>query len=160
MIILLVLVAILWIALGETMISTNKQAGSRFGYCCLILAGILVISIFIGMDLPMGPAAEKHQLLGIQNGEKVYYLITDIVTNADSVSLPNTVFIIKDGDSISKQVLDGKSIIHYNKTVSPEVVFHRSYVQSKNLRILFFTHKGPTWYEFTIPDPSNIQQNL
>jgi hypothetical protein len=161
MIILLVLVVIFWIALIESLISTNKKAGRYFGYCCLVLFYILIASIVIGQSLPLGPATEKHQLLGIQDGEKVYYMVTDIVTNVDkSVSFPYTVFIIKDGDSISEKVLDGKFIVHYNKTVSPEIMFHRSYVKSENLRIWFFTRKGPTWYEFTIPTPDGIKLDL
>jgi len=114
------------------------------------------VSVLIGLGMPTDHVAENHQLLGIKDGEKVYYMIT----KKDSADSPNTIFVIKDGDTISEKVLDGKYVIYFDEIRSPEVVFHRTYVQNKNLRIWFFTLKGPTWYEFTVPDPSNIQQSL
>jgi hypothetical protein len=125
-----------------------------------IVVTVLVSSLIIGAVIPMGHATETYKLMGVQDDTGTYYLFTNIVTQDSGTAIPQTVFVIKKDDVLSKITLDSQSIIHYQPSESPKVVFHRTYVLDDGLRALFFTHKGPTWYEFTIPNPDGVKLNL
>lgn len=160
MIILLVLLlaVLIWIQTA-TSPDVHMSVAAHYWFWGTVIT-ILVLSLVIGAAIPMGPATETYKLMGIQDDTGIYYLFTNMVVQDGDTAMPQTVFVIKKDDILSKITLDSEPIIHYQPTESPKVVFHRTYVQNDRLRILFFTHRGPTWYEFTIPNPDGIKLNL
>lgn len=155
MIILLLLVVLFLIALDSYSVG-EYVSPHGFGGFVIILGAILAISLSVGVLIPTQHLTETYKLLGIKDGDKVFYL----VIQSDSTESPNTAFVIKEGNAISEKNVDGESIIKYDNTKPPQVVFHRTYVKSKSLRTWFFTREDPNWYEFIVPGPGDILNNL
>lgn len=154
----LMLAVLIWLNIATSSDVHMSVAGHCWFWGTVI--AILVLSLVIGAAIPISPATETYKLMGIQDDAGIYYLFTNMVVQDGDTAIPQTVFVIKKDDILSKITLDSEPIIHYQPTESPKVVFHRTYVQNDRLRIIFFTHKGPTWYEFTIPNPDGIKLNL
>lgn len=151
MVILLILIVLFLIALD-----TCNSSPRGFGVFMAILGAILAISLSVGILIPTQHLTETYKLLGIKDGDKVFYL----VVQPDSTESPNTTFVIKEGNAISEKNVDGECIIKYDNTQPPKVIFHRKYVKNESLRIWFFTREDPNWYEFIVPGPGDILNNL